>query len=148
MGTRHDDGLERRTVLGMAVAVPAAASAGTLGATLMSAAAGAAATEGNWTATEVVAHIKAGDISAENYCKQAIKAYQDRKRLNAITWIDEAKLLEAAIYNAPGISLPAGLTRRGLPVGLELDGWAGGDESLLSLGRRAEAVLGILPPPA
>ena len=47
----------------------------------------------------------------------------------------------------PGISLPAGLTAAGLPVGLELDGWAGGDAALLGLGMAAEAAIGRIPPP-
>jgi mandelamide amidase len=51
------------------------------------------------------------------------------------------------VYNAPGISLPAGLSRQGLPVGLDLDGPASGDDALLALGREVEAVLGVLPPP-
>ena len=39
----------------------------------------------------------------------------------------------------PGLALPAGLTSQGLPVGLELDGLAGGDSELLAPrhGRRA-----------
>jgi Asp-tRNA(Asn)/Glu-tRNA(Gln) amidotransferase A subunit family amidase len=36
---------------------------------------------------------------------------------------------------APGLSMPAGLTTKGLPVGLESDGLAGNDEALLGLGR-------------
>jgi mandelamide amidase len=47
----------------------------------------------------------------------------------------------------PGISLAAGLTRQGLPVGLELDGLAGRDSELLALGIAVENVLGRLPPP-
>jgi mandelamide amidase len=42
--------------------------------------------------------------------------------------------------------LPAGLTRDGLPVGLELAGPAGTDRELLALGRTLEEILG--PPPA
>jgi len=48
---------------------------------------------------------------------------------------------------APGLSLPAGLTREGLPVGLELDGLNGADAELLSVGLRVEQILGPLPPP-
>ncbi len=47
----------------------------------------------------------------------------------------------------PGISLPAGLSTQGLPVGLELDGLAGHDSELLGLGIAVERVLGPLPPP-
>jgi indoleacetamide hydrolase len=48
---------------------------------------------------------------------------------------------------APGLSLPAGLTRAGLPVGLELDGLQGDDGPLLGLGIALEKILGPLPPP-
>jgi mandelamide amidase len=47
----------------------------------------------------------------------------------------------------PGVSLPAGLTKSGLPVGLELDGPVGSDRRLLGLAAGIEAVLGPLPPP-
>ncbi len=45
----------------------------------------------------------------------------------------------------PGISVPAGLTPAGLPVGLELDAAVGADRALLGL---AAAVTAVLPPPA
>ena len=47
----------------------------------------------------------------------------------------------------PGLVLPAGLTREGLPVALELDGPSGADRRLLILGLALEAALGTLPPP-
>jgi indoleacetamide hydrolase len=47
----------------------------------------------------------------------------------------------------PGVSLPAGLTRSGLPAGLELDGPVGSDRRLLSLAAGIEAALGPVPPP-
>lgn len=47
----------------------------------------------------------------------------------------------------PGLVLPAGLTRDGLPVALEFDGPPGSDRELLTLGLAFEAVLGRLPPP-
>ena len=47
----------------------------------------------------------------------------------------------------PGISIPAGLTRAGLPIGLEIDGPLDRDRELLDIARRAEAVLGPLSPP-
>jgi mandelamide amidase len=46
---------------------------------------------------------------------------------------------------APGVSLPAGLTEAGLPVGLELDGLAGADAALIALGAAAERAIGLLP---
>lgn len=47
----------------------------------------------------------------------------------------------------PGLSLPAGLTQSGLPVGLALDGPLGSDGELLGIGLSIEKVLGVLPPP-
>ena len=47
----------------------------------------------------------------------------------------------------PGLSLPAGLTRDGLPVGLELDGLAGEDTALIALGIEVESRLDRLPAP-
>ncbi|ATY63578.1 Amidase [Cordyceps militaris CM01] len=47
----------------------------------------------------------------------------------------------------PGLSIPAGLTRSGLPVGIEIDGPLGSDVRLLSLGLAIEKILGRLPPP-
>ena len=47
----------------------------------------------------------------------------------------------------PGISLPAGLTARGLPVGLAVDGPLGSDTRLIGIGISIESVLGVLPPP-
>jgi len=47
----------------------------------------------------------------------------------------------------PGLSIPAGLTAQGLPVGLELDGYAGGDSELLALGMAVEQVWPKLPAP-
>jgi mandelamide amidase len=47
----------------------------------------------------------------------------------------------------PGISLPAGLTAEGLPVGLELDGALGSDRHLLAVAAAIERVLPRLPRP-
>ncbi|CAD6541594.1 Mandelamide hydrolase [Paraburkholderia hiiakae] len=47
----------------------------------------------------------------------------------------------------PGLALPAGLVNARLPVGLELDGPAGGDRRLLAIGLAFEAILGTLPAP-
>ena len=48
----------------------------------------------------------------------------------------------------PGISLPTGLTKTGLPIGIELDGPRDHDRELLALALRVERVTGLLPPPA
>jgi mandelamide amidase len=47
----------------------------------------------------------------------------------------------ASSVGLPGISLPAGLSRGGLPIGLELDAPLGSDGTLLDLARRIEGVL-------
>jgi mandelamide amidase len=47
----------------------------------------------------------------------------------------------------PGLVVPAGVTRDGLPVGLELDGAAGSDRDLLRIGLALEDLLGRTPPP-
>lgn len=47
----------------------------------------------------------------------------------------------------PGLTLPAGLTQSGLPVGLALDGPLGSDGELLGIGLSIEKVLGVPPPP-
>ena len=47
----------------------------------------------------------------------------------------------------PGLSLFAGMTPGGLPVGIEIDGPVGSDTRLLGLGMSIEAVLGTAPRP-
>ncbi len=47
----------------------------------------------------------------------------------------------------PGISLPVGMTKTGLPVGMELDGRADDDERLLSIALAIEPLLEKLPAP-
>ena len=47
----------------------------------------------------------------------------------------------------PGLSLPAGMTAGGLPVGLELDGPLGSDARLIAIGLAFESVLGPVPAP-
>ncbi len=47
----------------------------------------------------------------------------------------------------PGVSVPIGLTSDRLPVGLELDGPAGGDRRLLAIAKAVEGVFGSLPAP-
>jgi indoleacetamide hydrolase len=55
--------------------------------------------------------------------------------------------LLAAVLGTPALSLPAGLTRSGLPVALEFDGLPEHDSALLALGRAAEAAIGRISPP-
>lgn len=47
----------------------------------------------------------------------------------------------------PGLALPAGLAPDGLPVGLEIDGPVGSDNTLLAIGLTVERLLGTLPAP-
>jgi len=47
----------------------------------------------------------------------------------------------------PGISLPIGLSSAGLPIGMEIDGPANGDESVLAIATRVSAILGHIPAP-
>ena len=53
----------------------------------------------------------------------------------------------ASTSGIPGLSLPAGLSASGLPVGLELDGPLGSDRRLLAIGVAIEQTLGALLPP-
>ena len=48
----------------------------------------------------------------------------------------------------PGLALPAGMSRNGLPVGIEFDGPLGSDIRLLAIGLSVEAVLDRLPAPS
>ncbi|WP_223148803.1 amidase family protein [Aeromicrobium ginsengisoli] len=45
----------------------------------------------------------------------------------------------------PGVSIPTGLNRSGLPIGIEFDGAHGHDRKLLDLARQAESVFEPLP---
>ncbi|RXT44621.1 amidase family protein [Bradyrhizobium betae] len=50
--------------------------------------------------------------------------------------------VSASSVGLPGISLPVGLSRAGLPIGLELDAPLGSDRRLLNLARSIEGILG------
>lgn len=53
----------------------------------------------------------------------------------------------ASCAGLPGLVLFAGLTRDGLPVGVEFDGPAGTDRDLLALGQTLESIIGRPPAP-
>ena len=53
----------------------------------------------------------------------------------------------SSVAGIPGVTLPAGLSAGGLPIGMELDGPAGNDRALLALAAAVEAVLPDMPPP-
>jgi mandelamide amidase len=47
----------------------------------------------------------------------------------------------------PGLTIPMGMTKDGLPVGFEFDGPRGSDRNLLAIGLALEKLLGPIPPP-
>jgi len=51
------------------------------------------------------------------------------------------------VAGGPSMSLPAGFTASGLPIGIQLSGPQGGDHSLIALAAAAEEVLGPCPAP-
>lgn len=55
--------------------------------------------------------------------------------------------IAASLADLPGISIPTGLFKNGLPMGLEIDGAHGRDSSLLELARRVEATVGTTTSP-
>ena len=52
-----------------------------------------------------------------------------------------------AVAGVPGVSLPMALTKKGLPVGIEIDGPANSDRQLLGVALTLERILGRLPAP-
>ena len=53
----------------------------------------------------------------------------------------------SSVAGLPGLVLPAGLGRSGLPVSLEIDGTIGNDQRLLAIGAALAEILTPLPPP-
>jgi Asp-tRNA(Asn)/Glu-tRNA(Gln) amidotransferase A subunit family amidase len=45
---------------------------------------------------EIAGHVIRGELRAEDYAAQALERYRAQRELNAITWIDEARVLEEA----------------------------------------------------
>jgi mandelamide amidase len=54
----------------------------------------------------------------------------------------------ASSAGIPGLVLPAGMTKSGLPAGIEFDAPAGNDRALLALGLALEKALGPVPAPS
>ena len=52
-----------------------------------------------------------------------------------------------SIAGIPGISIPAGVTSTGLPVGIEIDGPAGSDRHLLAVAALLESAMPPMPRP-
>ncbi len=53
----------------------------------------------------------------------------------------------SSVAGLPGVTLPAGLSADGLPIGMELDGPAGSDRALLALSAAVEQILPVTPAP-
>ena len=53
----------------------------------------------------------------------------------------------SSVAGIPGVTLPAGLSADGLPIGMEIDGPAGSDRALLALSAAIEAILPATPAP-
>lgn len=63
-------------------------------------------------------------------------------------WIAMAhNIAPGSCAGMPGLVLPAGLTKGGLPVGLQFDAMPGSDRELLALGLSLEKALGPIPAP-
>lgn len=56
-------------------------------------------------------------------------------------------LSASAMAGLPALAFPAGLTRGGLPVGIEIGGPPGSDDRILAIGIAAEAAIGRIPAP-
>ena len=52
-----------------------------------------------------------------------------------------------SLAGIPSVCFPVGMTKTGLPVGLEIDGPVGSDRLLLAIGSAIETLLGAIPPP-
>ena len=61
--------------------------------------------------------------------------------------MQERNLGPGSVAGLPGLSVPAGMTRAGLPVGIANDGREGGDQELLTIGLALESLLPRLPAP-
>jgi mandelamide amidase len=67
------------------------------------------------------------------------------REVNSLTLASHTVM--ASSLGLPGISIPLGLSRGGLPIGLELDAPPGSDRALLALARRIERAVGTQPVP-
>jgi len=57
-------------------------------------------------------------------------------------------MVPGATAGIPGLSLPAGMSERGLPVGLSIEGPLGSDKHVLAIGLSVEGLLGTVPAPS
>ncbi len=63
------------------------------------------------------------------------------------SWFYFSNTMLASIVGNPSLTLPAGLSREGMPVGLSIDGLAGTDRNMLGIGRAVEMLLAPVEPP-
>jgi mandelamide amidase len=83
-------------------------------------------------------------------CTAPLIAQQDNFSIAGqdVTYMALAKnTVPASGADLPGISIPIGLSSRGMPIGLELDGPHGSDVRLLALAQRVEAAVGRIAAP-
>lgn len=72
----------------------------------------------------------------------------DGKRIPDGIWLNIQNTGPATLWGGPGISLPAGLSANGLPIGVELNGAINADKTLLGLALTMEKLLPDTAPPA
>lgn len=63
-------------------------------------------------------------------------------------WLNIQNTGPASLWGGPGLSIPAGLSESGLPIGIEIDGAINADRHLLALGLSIESVMPLTPAPA
>ncbi len=63
-------------------------------------------------------------------------------------WLNIQNTGPATLWGGPGLSIPAGLSDDGLPIGIEIDGAISDDRQLLALGLGIEVVMPPTPAPA
>jgi Asp-tRNA(Asn)/Glu-tRNA(Gln) amidotransferase A subunit family amidase len=81
-------------------------------------------------------------ITPRPVCLRIPEISSARKERGSVTDLVLANhTVSASILGLPGISLPVGLSKDGLPIGVELDAALGTDHALLALAQRIEGVL-------
>jgi len=68
-------------------------------------------------------------------------------RAHSTLWLAVRNTNPGSIAGIPGLSLPAGMSSTGLPIGIEIDGRAEDDSRLLGIGFSLEPLLPRLPSP-
>ena len=62
-------------------------------------------------------------------------------------WLNIQNTGPASLWGGPGLSIPAGLSAQGMPIGMELDGLIMEDRNVLALGLSIEAAMPLTPAP-